>query len=75
MPSVARVLDYGRKTRDEASNFGGSIEEEEKEVVLIPYTQPEEIQKTTKEIRVKSKETPTKDAVDNKVLVDLVPDS
>ena len=36
MPSVARVLDYNRKTRDEASNFGGSMEEQEKEAVLIP---------------------------------------
>ena len=75
MPSVARVLDYGRKMRDEASDFGGSIEEQEKEAVLIPCTQPEEIQKATKETRAKSKGAPAKDAVDNEVLVDLVPDS
>ena len=75
MPSVARVLDYGRKMRDEASDFGGLIEEQEKEAVLIPCTQPEEIQKATKETRAKSKGAPAKDAVDNKVLVNLVPDS
>ena len=75
MPSVARVLDYSWKTRVEAVNFGGSIEKQEKKVVLIPYTQPEEIQKATRETRTNSKEAPTKDAVDNTVLVDLVPDS
>ena len=74
MPSVARVLDYGRKTRDEASDFGGSIEKQEKEAVLIPCTQPKETQKTTKETRAKSKGAPVKNVVNNKVLVDLVPD-
>ena len=75
MPSVAHVLDYGQKMRDEASDFRGSIEEQEKEAVLILCTQPEEIQKATKETRAKSKGAPAKDAVDNEVLVNLVPDS
>ena len=61
--------------RDEASDFRGLIEEQEKEAVLILCTQPEEIQKATKETRAKSKEAPAKDTVNNKVLVNLVPDS
>ena len=63
------------KMHDEASDFRDSIEEQEKEAVLIPCTQPEEIQKATKETRAKSKEAPAKDAVDNEVLMNLVPDS
>ena len=75
MPSVAHILDYGRKMRDETSNFGDLIEEQEKEAVLILCTQPEEIQETTKETRAKSKGAPIKDVIDNEVLVDLVPSS
>ena len=75
MPSVARVLDYGQKMRDEASDFRGLIEEQEKEAVLILCTQPEEIQKAIKETRAKSKGAPAKDTVDNEVLVNLVPNS
>ena len=63
------------KMHDEASDFRDSIEEQEKEAVLISCTQPEEIQKATKETRAKSKEAPAKDAVNNEILVNLVPDS
>ena len=63
------------KTHDEASDPGGSKEEQEKEAVQIPYTQPEGIQKAIRETRAKSKGAPVKDAVATGVLIDLVSDS
>ena len=74
MCPLARTLDFGQKTHDEASDSGGSKEEQEKEAVQIPCTQPKGNQKAIKETRAKSKGAPVKDAVATGVLIDLVPD-
>ena len=68
--------DLFQEAYDEAFDLRSLKEEQRRKAVTIPYTQQKEIQKTTKELRGRSKGAPMEDTADNEEVVELlVPDS